>query len=326
MAIKKTPLMISSLFALLLGALIISYNHLGCLSFVPFGYNGSYIHLPKDSEFCVESGDGGIYYKTNEYGARIISGTHPDAKVRHLFGESQLLELDNNGKTPFHSLRKYYPSEELHIFAAPNSGPFETLEYIKAFKEENVTDSITVVFNFATDIFRILPYWDPEDFVLLSSDDLELVINAPIIYDFLLLSSIILDEHFTLSRPDNKKLREIFYHNDNDDSKIIEKSLRIYWEMLLKALPNTSIDFIFFPPYWGYQQFDEALIRDERVFNSYMKFACNFNDGIPSEKFRFFISSMPETIYKNEHLTEDQRHYKSGKLNILKKSSACNIN
>ena len=60
------------LFILFILLTVGSKAHASCLSFLPHGYNGAFVHLPKSTKFCVETKDGRVDYHTNEFYARVI--------------------------------------------------------------------------------------------------------------------------------------------------------------------------------------------------------------------------------------------------------------
>ena len=49
-----------------------SYSN-NCLSFLPYGYNDYYVHLPLDASFCVKEGNKKVQYLTDFLGGRIIA-------------------------------------------------------------------------------------------------------------------------------------------------------------------------------------------------------------------------------------------------------------
>ena len=64
-----------------------------CLSFVPYGWNDFYVHLPQNTSFCVEV-DGSLYnYKTDIHGGRILSDDKFNDWIQ-VFGDSQVVGLD----------------------------------------------------------------------------------------------------------------------------------------------------------------------------------------------------------------------------------------
>ena len=52
-------------------------------------------------------------------------------------------------------------NHKLVFYGAPNNGPFETINYLKLISEHKQFKEIVVGFNYGTDIFRIMPSWDP---------------------------------------------------------------------------------------------------------------------------------------------------------------------
>ena len=63
-----------------------------CLSFLPYGFNDSYVHLPQSASFCVKHGKI-IKYQTDNYGARLINHDALNNTIQ-IFGDSQVLGLD----------------------------------------------------------------------------------------------------------------------------------------------------------------------------------------------------------------------------------------
>ena len=64
-----------------------------CLSFLPYGFNESYVHLPQSASFCVKQGKTKYEYKTDNYGGRLLYDDITNNKIQ-VFGDSQVLGLD----------------------------------------------------------------------------------------------------------------------------------------------------------------------------------------------------------------------------------------
>ena len=96
-----------------------------CLSFLPFGHNNHYVHLPKNAVFCVKYDEENLNFQTDELGGRIFSKTKNQLQV---FGDSQVLGLDID-KNKNHYLYNYINSDFV-IYAAPNNGPYEVIKFI----------------------------------------------------------------------------------------------------------------------------------------------------------------------------------------------------
>ena len=64
-----------------------------CLSFLPYGFNESYVHLPERASFCVKQGKVINKYQTDNYGGRLLYDEAFNNKIQ-VFGDSQVLGLD----------------------------------------------------------------------------------------------------------------------------------------------------------------------------------------------------------------------------------------
>ena len=68
-------------------------NAKSCLSFLPYGFNESYVHLPLNVSFCVKQGKIINKYQTDNYGGRLLYNEAFSNKIQ-VFGDSQVLGLD----------------------------------------------------------------------------------------------------------------------------------------------------------------------------------------------------------------------------------------
>ena len=107
-----------------------------CLSFVPYGFNDFYVHLPQEALFCVKEEKKIISYKTDIYGGRIFSNDKLNEEIQ-IFGDSQVLGLDIE-KIEDHYLSQLYKKNFI-IYAAPNNGPFEVINFLNLNKEITFT-------------------------------------------------------------------------------------------------------------------------------------------------------------------------------------------
>ena len=96
---------------------------------MPYGWNDFfYVHLPQNASFCVEE-DGFFYkYKTDNYGGRILSNELFNDKIQ-VFGDSQVVGLDVE-KIQEHYLSDNYKNHNFIIYAAPNNGPYEVINFL----------------------------------------------------------------------------------------------------------------------------------------------------------------------------------------------------
>ena len=97
-----------------------------CLDFLPFGHNDNYVHLPKETEFCIKYGKQNLIFKTDTKGGRFFKKTSENAV--QVFGDSQILGIDIQDQKD-HFLSKSY-DEDFVIYAAPNNGPYQVLNFI----------------------------------------------------------------------------------------------------------------------------------------------------------------------------------------------------
>ena len=129
-----------------------------CLSFLPYGFNESYVHLPQSASFCVKQGKTIIKYQTDNYGGRLLGDETVNNKIQ-VFGDSQVLGLDVENIEQ-HYLNTLYKKNNFVIYAAPNNGPYEVINFLNKNKKI-LQKKIIVTFSFSTDLYRILNYWNP---------------------------------------------------------------------------------------------------------------------------------------------------------------------
>ena len=159
-----------------------------CYSFLPYAYNGLFVHLPKNAEFCVSTPDGEVLYKTNANGARIITGTLQKPPI-HIFGDSKMIEIFPSGNELGHALKALYGDRELLLHGAPNNGPTDSLHFIESVLNagNNIRDRIMVIgLNIGADIFRIIPGWRTRDHVPTTSNYLDTIMTFPFLYELLI--------------------------------------------------------------------------------------------------------------------------------------------
>ena len=140
-----------------------------CLSFVPYGFNDFYVHLPQEALFCVKEAERNISYRTDTYGGRLFNNEKYNKEIQVL-GDSQVLGLDVE-KIDDHYLSQLYKKSFI-IYAAPNNGPFEVLNFLNLNKKI-LNKKVIINFNFSVDIYRINNAWDPENFVALKDYHLD---------------------------------------------------------------------------------------------------------------------------------------------------------
>ena len=163
-------------------AIILSFHfQLGqasrCLENWPYGFNGLYPHLIADETFCISYGLGQINVQTDKLGRRIVGSRSSAGTQTYAFGDSQLLGYDDDT----HHLLNLDPQSMLVLHAAPNNGPYEYLNWYRVSQLDSASHVI-FGFNLSTDIFRILPGWQPKDHILLDSASLRLYYDYPLLH------------------------------------------------------------------------------------------------------------------------------------------------
>ena len=290
-----------------------------CLSFLPYGFNESYVHLPQSASFCVKQGKTKYTYQTDNYGGRLLYNDNLNSKIQ-VFGDSQVLGLDVENIEQ-HYLNTLYNNNNFVIYAAPNNGPYEVINFLNNNKKI-LQKKIIVTFSFSNDLYRILNYWNPENFVALKDYELDDILENPFKYRLIVFKNLLLNKNFTLSRYDNKKMQDIFLNLDQDE---IYNNLIKYFDELNKIAINLDIeiDFIVTHPYWVYSidKKNNKLLLDKELNKKVEKLICNsFRNTKKISK--VLISQIPETLQLND-LTVDKRHLKSTKIKLKKFSKIC---
>jgi hypothetical protein len=292
----------------------------GCLSFLPYGYNDFFVHLPKNEEFCVSSPDGETSYKTDGRGARIIDGKDVGSPV-YAFGESQLLEIFPDTRGQGHALRSLYPKKQLVIHGAPNNGPFETVDFLKYVLRTTTPKQTVIGFNFGTDVFRIIPGWKTKKYVSLASDELSAVMSFPFWYELKIAIGVIKGKFFTLKRPSLVRTRNYY----NSRKKTIRRNFKSFISQLIKSTKsvNTKIDFVFYPPYWMYSQKKDESYLEEKIETEFKNFVCEGNILDPLPVTQTYIAKFPKTLLTDKLFTYDGRHFRTETLIFEPKETYC---
>ena len=312
------------LFLLFILLTVGSKAHASCLSFLPHGYNGAFVHLPKSTQFCVETKDGRVDYHTNEFHARVI-GAPTSLSPVYAFGESQLVEIFPRTKTENHILNKIYGSRRFYIHGAPNNGPNETLAYIDyIFRDHSYqTKHITVGFNLGFDFFRIIPIWRTADKVQHKSDQINLMLNYPNLYEILNFGRAIMSTRFQTIDPVGqiKNARDHFYANKTSIEKFF-----IEWLIRLRELKQKyalDIDIVFFESYWSYDISPELKAKKNKLVTVDLKNVICSGPKI--------LSTFPRVLfvqYQNEGkvdqmFTYTSRHFKAQPTDIITYEQYC---
>ena len=291
-----------------------------CLKFLPYGYNNNYVHLPEKASFCVKEGDKKIQYSTDSFGGRIIKKKKASNTVQ-IIGDSQALGLDVD-KIEDHFLNKIYNNSNFKIYAAPNNGPYEVINFLVTNKRF-LDKKIVIVFNFSVDIFRLDLDWNPKNFVALKSYELDDILEHPIKYNWIILKNLFLNKNFTLVRYDNDKMQNLFL---NSSEKELKKHIKNYLNQLsqIKKKNNYKITFLIVKPYWVYSKGlnKNIFILEEKILKKIDKLICssfNLNDF---EELK--ISKIGYKEIDKNFFTEDKRHFASDQILFESFKEKCN--
>ena len=306
MALKKLLDLILFLFVFFFSFILLERSaQASCFSFIPYGYNGEFSHLPYNENFCYFFGRHQVYVSTDLDGGRKI--THMGDREYLLFGESQLLGMDWSEEEPRkkHDLMQILKKGRITAFAAPNNGPLQALKqfnYIS--KKQNIANKhVFFGFNYGTDIFRIEPTWDPRNFIPIQSSDLRKIFKIPFYHDVLLALARISGKYFGSSDSNSQEiLRE--YFSLSFDNRLIH--IRSWLEELNNATKNlVHVEgAILYPPYW---YIGATEIQKKEIQSNYELFSCYL---LKSKLFKkVYVAKLIEDKAK---LAYDHRHFVSG--------------
>ena len=290
-----------------------------CLSFLPYGFNESYVHLPESASFCIKKGKTEYRYQTDNYGGRLFHNDNLNSKIQ-VFGDSQVLGLDVENIEQ-HYLNTLYKKNNFVIYAAPNNGPYEVINFLNDNKKI-LQKKIIVTFSFSTDLYRILNYWKPENFVALKGYELDEILEHPFKYRLIVFKNLLLNKNFTISKYDNEKMQNLFLNSDQD--KLYKNLIKYFNELNNTAKKlNVEIDFIVTHPYWVYSidKKNNQLLLNKELNQKVEKLICSSFQRTKKIS-KVLISQVPETLELND-LTTDKRHLKSTKIKLTKYQKVC---
>jgi len=277
--------------------------------------------LPQSASFCVKQGKIINKYQTDNYGGRLLYDKNLNNKIQ-VFGDSQVLGLEVENIEQ-HYLSTLYKKNNFVIYAAPNNGPYEVINFLNKNKKI-LQKKIIVTFSFSTDLYRILDYWNPENFVALKDYELDEILEHPFKYRLIVFKNLLLNKNFTISRYDNEKMQNLFLNSDKDD---LYNNLIKYFDELNKTANklDVEIDFIVTHPYWVYSidKKDNKLLLDKELNEKVEKLICNSFQSTKKIS-KILISRLSETLELND-LTIDKRHLKSTKIKLKKYQEICGI-
>ena len=289
-----------------------------CLPFVPYGWNDFYVHLPQNSSFCVNADGSSLNYITDIYGGRILLN-EKSKNWKQVFGDSQVVGIDID-EIEKHYLSNIYKNSNLIIYAAPNNGPYEVINFLTKNKKI-LEERITITFNFAVDIYRISNTWHPTNYVAIKDYQLDEILENPNKYKFIILKNLLIKRNFTLRRFNNKKMQNLFLNKKYDD---IHKELIRYFKELDELARNydLKVNFIVTHPYWIYSRNKNKLKLDTKISNKVYKLVCKSFNKTPN--IDTILISKPSNNLSIKDLTIDKRHIKSQKITLVEKTTLCN--
>ena len=291
-----------------------------CLHFIPYGFDNFYVHLPQKAAFCVKQGDLSNKYETDIYGGRVLYDESYNNELQ-VFGDSQVLGVDID-KVEQHYLHNIYKDHNFIIYAAPNNGPYEVINFLNKNKKI-LQKKIVVTFNFSVDLYRISNTWEPKNFVALRDYELDEILEYPFKYRLIIFKNLLFNKNFTLIRYDNKKMQSLFL---NSNHKKIHNNLIKYFDELNKTAKklDIEIDFLVTHPYWVYSinKKKNILLLDKKLNKEVKKLICDTFKRTKKIN-KILITKLPNTLAM-EDLTFDKRHFVSNKVIFLQNKKICN--
>ncbi len=247
-----------------------------------------------------------MIFKTDNKGGRFFKKKNEN--TIQVFGDSQILGIDIQNQKD-HFLSKFY-NKDLVIYAAPNNGPYQVLNFI-ILNQEKINKKIIISFNLSVDIFRLHPDYNIQNYVALRQDQLNDIIEKPFKYRLIILKSLITNKFFTISRKNQKKMQILF---ENKNTKELEKNLNIYFENLNEIIDKLDIevDYILTMPYWIYEQDEnnKSFFINSNLELKLKNLVCRTfhkNNKLQNK----YVSILDNN---NKILTKDNRHLRLDKL------------
>ncbi len=311
----KNILLIILLYYLLFIPKVFADN---CLSFLPYGFNNFYVQLPENASFCVKQKTTNKY-KTDNYGGRLLINENFKNKIQ-IFGDSQVIGLEME-KIEHHYLYSKYKNSNFIIYAAPNNGPYEVINFLN--KNKNILNKkIIITFNFAVDAYRVRSGWDPNNYVALKDYELDSILEHPLKYRWIIFKNLISRKNFTLSRHNNAEMQNLFL---NLNINKVNKNIINYFNKLNKTadILDLEIDFIITHPYWVYSvdKDNKKLLLNKGLAKKVERLICNSFQSTKRIS-KILISELPD-IRNLTDLTVDKRHFKLDKIKLQKYGKIC---
>ena len=225
-------------------------------------------------------------------------------------------------KVEKHYLRNIYKDYNFIIYAAPNNGPYEVINFLNKNKKI-LQKKIVITFNFSVDLYRISNEWEVKNFVALRDYELDEILEHPFKYRFIVFKNFLLNKNFTLSRYDNLKMQNLFLNSNKDK---IYKNLIKYFDELNETAKklNLEIDFVVTHPYWVYsiEKKNDKLLLDKELNKKVQKLICDSFKSTNKIK-KILITNVPDSL-ELQSLTFDKKHLKSNEIKLKKYKEVCN--
>ena len=268
-------------------------------------------------EFCIKYGKQNLIFKTNKKGGRFFKKINEN--IIQVFGDSQILGIDIQDQED-HFLSKYY-NEDLVIYAAPNNGPYQVLNFI-ILNQEKINKKIIISFNLSVDIFRLSPDYNIQNYVALRQDQLNDIIEKPFKYRLIILKSLLTNKFFTILRKNQKKMQNLFLNKNTEE---LEKNLNIYFENLNEIINkfDIEVDYILTMPYWIYEK-DKN--NKNYFINSNLEFKLKTLVCRTFQKNNKLKNKYISILNDNNRIfTKDKRHIRLDKLALTDLVNYCNF-
>ncbi len=257
-----------------------------------------------------------INYTTGSFGERILSNNKENKNIL-VFGDSHALGLDVNSVDQYF-LGKIYNNYNFKLFAAPNNGPYQVLEFLKIHgkKIENNSE-INIIFNGSTDLFRLDLKWTPKKIVLFNDNELEDIKDSKILYNYKLIKGFLTNK-ITYKRPDIERMQSLFIK----DFANINENFSTYLIQLNKLKIQKKNLYIILP-FWIFEEEKNNFKKNNSVYENFFKLVCSI-DLTKDNTLNILVQIDDIDISKN-FLTNDKRHFKSNLINLTTFNKFCNF-
>ena len=257
-----------------------------------------------------------INYTTGSFGERILLNNTKNKNIL-VFGDSHALGLDVNSVDQYF-LGKIFKDDSFKLFAAPNNGPYQVLEFLEIHGEKiKVNSEINFIFNGSADLFRLDLKWDPKKFVLFNDYELEDIKDSKIIYNYKLIKGFLTNK-FTYKRPSTERMQSLFIKN----FKNINKNFSTYLVQLDKLKFQKKNLYIILP-FWIFEKEKNNFKKNNLVYKNFFKLVCDI-DAAKYKTLNILVQIDDIDISKS-FLTYDKRHFKSKIINLTSLNSFCNF-